>query len=212
MSTAIPTTFPKKTLSVEAKPEPLLTKRQLGKIETLATTAPWQKLDALLSHNSKVMGEAFPNPILLMKLLVLQELFNVNVRQLRSHLGQHYSLFAFFISGMEKGLPKISEIDRLRKRLDGLNLLHPFLSECVDTIGLDRSKIDYYIYYYNEDETPRNTLSVSQQFKATGFLPTLACPRCNRRKVREGEQTLLKKIFTVQKAYICNSCTLHFDL
>jgi hypothetical protein len=211
MSTAIPTPFEKTTLDVNANPAPLLTKKQLRKIESLATTAPWQKLDALLSHNSKAMGDAFPNPILLMKLLVLRELFNVDVHQLRAHLGQHYSLFAFFIPGMEKGLPSTTEIDRLQARLHEQHLLHPFLSECVDVIGLDRSKIDFYVYYY-DDENPRNALSVSQKFKATGFLPTLACPRCSRRKVREGEQTLLKKIFTTRKAYICNSCTLHFDL
>ncbi len=211
MSTVIPTPFEEKALDVNANPAPLLTKKQLRKIESLATTAPWQKLDALLSHNSKAMGDAFKNPIFFMKLLVLRELFNVDVHQLRTHLGQHYSLFAFFIPGMEKGLPSTAEIDRLQTRLHEQHLLHPFLSECVDVIGLDRSKVDFYVYHYN-DENPKNALSISQKFKATGFLPTLACPRCNRRKVREGEQTLLKKIFTTQKAYICNSCTLHFDL
>lgn len=212
MSTAIPALFPKDALDAETKSAPLLTKKQLSKIETLAKTAPWQKLDALLSHNSKAMGDAFQNPILLMKLLVLQELFNLDVRQLRNHLGSHYSLFAFFIPGMEKGLPKISEVERLKNCLHKLHLLHPFLSECVDVIGLDRSKTDFYVYYYDEEKNPHRAISVSQQFKATGFLPSIACPRCGRRKVREGEQTLIKKIFTNKKAYICNSCTLHFDL
>lgn len=217
MSTTIPAIFPKEVLietqnvAPTATSEFVLTKKQLKKIESLAKTAPWQKLDALLSHNSKAMGQAFPNPILLMKLLVLQELFNVDVEQLRSHLGKHYSLFAFFIPGMEHGLPRVSEVQRLKNRLHELHLLHPFLSECVDVIGLDRSKIDFYMYCY-DDEKSHNNLSISQQFQATRFLSTLACPRCNRRRVREGEQTLIKKVFTTRKAYICNSCTLHFDL
>lgn len=212
MSTAIPALFPKDALDTKTESAPLLTKKQLGKIEMLAKTAPWQKLDALLSHNTKAMGDAFQNPILLMKLLVLQELFNVDAHQLRKHLGTHYSLFAFFIPGMEKGLPKTNEVERLKTCLHKLHLLHPFLSECVDVIGLDHSHTDFYVYYYDEKDKPHHAVSVSQQFKATGFLPTLACPRCNRRKVREGEQTLIKKIFTNKKAYICNSCTLHFEL
>jgi hypothetical protein len=215
MSTAIPAILPKKTqkkvLDIKQESTLILTKKQLNKIEALAKTAPWQKLDALLSHNSKAMGQAFQNPIFLMKLLVLQELFSVDVQQLRSHLGQQYSLFVFFIPGMEKGLPKISEIKRLQTRLHQLNLLHPFLSECVDVIGLDRSKTPFYLHYY-DNNPPQYAISVSQQFKATGFASTLACPRCSRRRVREGEQTLIKKIFTARKSYICNSCTFHFDL
>ena len=88
-----------------------------SKLEKLAVTAPWKKMKNLLDGTSKTIGKPFQNPILIMKLLVLQELLDIDTEQLRPHLGSHYSLFLFLIPGMENGLPDNAEVNRLKQCL-----------------------------------------------------------------------------------------------
>ncbi len=175
-----------------------------SKLEKLAVSAPWEKMKTLLHGTSKTIGKPFQNPILIMKLLVLQELLNIDIEQLRPHLGNHYSLFIFLIPGMENGLPDNAEVNRLKQCLQEMNLLYPFLSECVEILGLDRSKINLYEYYENEP-SPQN-------FSSSSSLYSLACPRCGRKNLHIRKQSLIAKIISNKKAYTCNICTLHFAL
>jgi hypothetical protein len=175
-----------------------------SKLEELAVTAPWKKLKELLNSSSKSIGKPFKNPILIMKLLVLQELLDINTAQLRNHMNEHYSLFVFLIPGMEKGIPNQSEVNRLKECLQEMSLLYPFLSECVEILGLDRSKINLYEYY--EDDSPTDYSS------PTDALHSLACPRCGRKNLHIRERSLITKIFSKKKSYTCNVCTLHFAL
>lgn len=186
------------------QPHILLSKSNHSKLEKLALTAPWKKLKSLLHGSSKSIGKPFLNPILMMKLLVLQELLQINTEQLQEHLDEHYSLFLFLIPGMENGIPKQSEIERLKQCLQEMNLLYPFLSECVDVLGLDRSKINLYAYYgHNPSE---------QYSSCPSALHALACPRCGRKNLQMRAQSLITKIFSKKSSYACNICTLHFAL
>jgi hypothetical protein len=175
-----------------------------SKLEKLALTAPWKKMKTLLDGTSKTIGKPFQNPILMMKLLVLQELLDIDTEQLRPHLGSHYSLFVFLIPGMENGLPDSAEVNRLKQCLQEMNLLYPFLSECVEILGVDRSKINLYEYYENE--------ASSQSFSSSCSLHSLACPRCGRKNLHIRKQSLIAKLIHKKKAYTCNICTLHFAL
>ncbi|MCK5896922.1 MAG: hypothetical protein KAG20_08955 [Cocleimonas sp.] len=182
----------------------LLLKNNASKLEQLAVTAPWKKLKELLHGSSKAIGKPFHHPILIMKLLVLQELLDIDTEQLREHLDDRYSLFVFLIPGMENGIPEQSEVDRLKNCLQEMNLLYPFLSECVETLGLDRSKINLYEYYGHETSAEYSSTSCA--------LHSLACPRCGRKNLHIRTQSLITKIFSRRKAYTCNVCTLHFAL
>ncbi len=175
-----------------------------SKLEKLAVTAPWKKMKTLLDGTSKTIGKPFQNPILIMKLLVLRELLDIDTEQLRPHLGSHYSLFVFLIPGMENGLPDNAEVNRLKQCLQEMNLLYPFLSECVEILGVDRSKINLYEYYENEPS--------AQNFSSSCSLYSLACPRCGRKNLHTRKQSLIAKIISKKKAYTCNICTLHFAL
>ncbi len=186
------------------KTNPLLLASSHSKLEKLAVTAPWEKMKTLLNGTSKTIGKPFQNPILIMKLLVLQELLDIDTEQLQLHLGSHYSLFLFLIPGMENGLPDKSEVNRLKKCLQEMNLLYPFLSECVEILGIDRSKINLY-EYYNNKPSPEN-------FSSSCSLHSLACPRCGRKNLHLRKQSLIAKILSKRKAYTCNICTLHFAL
>ena len=188
---------------------PVLSHNQLTRLEYLAAAAPWKKLEILLKRHSSHIEQPFAAPILAMKLLVLQEFFDVNPCQLRTHLGKHYSLFVLFVPGMEAELPDVSEIDRLKRCLHKMNVLYAFFNECVEVLGLDRSKIDLY-QYYNEENTKE--ISLLESFSTTKNLHSLACPRCSRKNLRTRKQSLVMKIFSVKKAYTCNSCAFHFEL
>ena len=183
---------------------PLLLTSSYSKLEKLAATAPWEKMEIFLNGRSKAIGKPFQNPILIMKLLVLQELLDIDTKQLQLHLGNHYSLFLFLISGMENGLPDKLEVNRLKKCLQEMNLLYPFLSECVEILGIDRSKINLY-KYYNDKPFPEN-------FSSSCSLHSLACPRCGRKNLHLRKQSLIAKIIGKRKAYTCNICTFHFAL
>jgi len=187
----------------------VLSRSQLSRLEYLAVAAPWGKLEILLQSHSHLIEQPFSHPILLMKLLVLHEFFDVNMQQLRSHLGQQYSLFVLFVPGMETDLPNLAEIERLKRCLQKMNVLYAFFNECVEVLGLDRSKIDLY-QYYNGDNT--SDITVIEPFSAAQTLHSLACPRCSRKNLRTRKQSLVMKIFSVKKAYTCNSCAFHFDL
>jgi hypothetical protein len=187
----------------------VLNKSQLSRLEYLATAAPWKKLEILLQSHSSTVEQPFSHPILLMKLLVLYEFFDVNIQQLRSHLGAQYSLFVLFVPGMEEDLPDLAEIERLKRCLQKMNVLYAFFNECVEILGLDRSKIDLY-QYYNEDNA--SDITVIEPFPASQTLHALACPRCSRKNLRTRKLSLVMKIFSVKKAYTCNSCAFHFDL
>jgi hypothetical protein len=182
----------------------LLLKSKHSKLEKLALTAPWQKLKDLLHGSSKTIGKPFLSPILIMKLLVLQELLQINTEQLQEHLDEHYSLFIFLIPGMENGIPEQSEIERLKQCLQEMNLLYPFLSECVEVLGIDRSKINLY-EYYDHNSSPKYSSSPCA-------LHSLACPRCGRKNLHIRAQSLITKIFSKKSSYTCNVCTLHFAL
>jgi len=175
-----------------------------SKLEELAVTAPWKKLKELLNSSSKSIGKPFKNPILIMKLLVLQELLDINTNQLRNHMDEHYSLFIFLIPGMENGIPNKSEVDRLKECLQEMSLLYPFLNECVEILGLDRSKVNLYEYYDPDSST--------EYSPPTTALHSLACPRCGRKNLHVRDRSLITKIFSKKKSYTCNVCTLHFAL
>jgi hypothetical protein len=192
-------------LKTSYQSQSLLLKNNHSKLEQLAITAPWKKLRDLLNGSSKMIGKPFTHPILTMKLLVLQELLDINTEQLRGHLGTHYSLFIFFIPGMENGIPEQAEVNRLKTCLQEMKLLYPFLSECVETLGLDRSKVNLYEYY--DSEAPAEYSS-----SKSCALHSLACPRCGRKNLHIRTQSLITKIFSKKKSYTCNICTLHFVL
>jgi predicted RNA-binding Zn-ribbon protein involved in translation (DUF1610 family) len=188
---------------------PALSRNQLSRLEQLATAAPWQKLEVLLQSNSETIENPFSHPILLMKLLVLQEFFDINIQQLRSRLGTQYSLFVLFVPGLEHEMPSLTEIARLKRCLQKMNVLYAFFNECVEVLGLDRSKIDLYPYYNEDSDTDKMLIAT---FPASQALHSLACPRCSRKNLRRRKQSLVLKIFSTKKAYTCNSCAFHFDL
>ena len=187
----------------------VLSHNQFSRLEYLAAAAPWKKLEILLKSHSSTIEQPFAHPLLLMKLLVLQEFFDINGQQLRTYLGKQYSLFVLFVPGMEVELPNTAEIERLKRCLHKMNLLYAFFNECVDILGLDRSKVDLYQYYNEEDA--KDTAMI-EPFNAAQTLHSLACPRCSRKNLRTRKQSLVMKIFSVKKAYTCNSCAFHFDL
>jgi hypothetical protein len=191
-------------LKTSYKTHSLLLKTNHSRLEKLALTAPWKKLKDLLHGSSRTIGKPFHNPILMMKLLVLQELLNINTEQLQEYLDEHYSLFVFLIPGMENGIPAQSEIDRLKQCLQEMNLLYPFFSECVEVLGLDRSKINLYEYYGHNSSTEYSSSPCA--------LHSIACPRCGRKNLHIRKQSLMTKIFSKKSSYTCNVCTLHFSL
>jgi hypothetical protein len=191
------------TLKTSYQTHSLLFKNNHSKLEKLSLTAPWKKLKELLHGSSKTIGKPFCNPILMMKLLVLQELLHINTKQLQEHLDEHYTLFVFLIPGMENGIPEQSEIERLKQCLQEMNLLYPFLSECVEVLGLDRSKINLYDYYGHKSP---------KEYSPPCDLHSLACPRCGRKNLHMREQSFVTKIFSKRSSYTCNVCTLHFVL
>ncbi len=191
-------------LKTPCRTHSLLLKSNHSKLEKLALTAPWQKLKDLLHGSSKTIGKPFHSPILMMKLLVLQELLQINTKQLQEYLDEHYSLFIFLIPGMENGIPEQSEIERLKQCLQEMNLLYPFLNECVEVLGIDRSKINLY-EYYDHNSSPKYASPPSA-------LHSLACPRCGRKNLHIRAQSLITKIFSKKSSYTCNVCTLHFAL
>ena len=190
-------------LKTSYQTQSLLFKSNHSRLEKLALTAPWKKLKDLLHGSSKTIGKPFHSPILMMKLLVLQELLDINIEQLRENLDEHYGLFVFLIPGMENGIPEQSEIERLKQCLQEMNLLYPFLSECVEVLGLDRSKINLY-EYYDHDSSP--------EYSSPCTLHSLACPRCGRKNLHIRTQSLIARIFSKKSSYACNVCTLHFAL
>lgn len=194
----------------QGTPAPLaLHKAQLLRLEQMAATMPWQKLEILLTRASKNIGEPFEQPVLLMKLLVLQELLKVDMPLLRSHLGKHYSLFIYLIPGMEGGLPERQEIDRLKTCLKNMNLLYPFLNECADILGLNRARLD--LSAYCQTDNP-HSIRASSLFAASQELASLACPRCGRKHTRIRKQNLMERWLNRKRAYICNACAYHFEL
>jgi hypothetical protein len=58
-----------------------------------------------------------------MKLLVLQEFFDIDPAKLRLYLGSQYSLFVLFVPGLEETFPEVEEIERLRRYLYKMNVL-----------------------------------------------------------------------------------------
>jgi transposase-like protein len=86
-----------------------------------------------------------------------------------------------------------------------------YCNECVEILGLDRSKIDLYQYYSDEQSFTTEPTSIDN-YPSVRTLHSINCPRCNRKNLRTRKQSLLMKIFSVKKSFTCNTCSFHFDL